>query len=66
MVASTPLLPYVVRVLRHRRRTLDLSDRPRFDMLTASGEATSLILVFLASLSWMAAGTYNPFLYFRF
>jgi hypothetical protein len=35
-------------------------------MLNAIGETVALILVFLASLSWMAVGTYNPFLYFRF
>jgi hypothetical protein len=52
--------------LRRRRRTLDLADRRGFDALTALGEVVSLMLVFLASLSWMAAGTYNPFLYFRF
>jgi alginate O-acetyltransferase complex protein AlgI len=66
IIASTPLLPYVVRLLRHKRRTLELADRRGFDTLTALGEVTSLMLVFLASLSWMAAGTYNPFLYFRF
>ncbi len=65
-IASTPVLPYLVRTLRRKRKSLRLASRHGFDMLNALGETVALILVFLASLSWMAAGTYNPFLYFRF
>ncbi len=65
-IASTPVLPYFVRTLRHKRKALQLASRRVFDTLNAVGETVALMLVFLASLSWMAAGTYNPFLYFRF
>jgi len=65
-IAATPALPYFVRTLRHKRKTLQLASRHEFDTLSAMGEAVALMLVFLASLSWMATGTYNPFLYFRF
>lgn len=66
VLASTPVLPYLANVLRHKRRALELADRYRLDALTAIAESASLIVVFVASLSWMAADTYNPFLYFRF
>jgi alginate O-acetyltransferase complex protein AlgI len=65
-IASTPALPYLVRGLRHKRKTLPLARRRDFDTLSAVGELALLTVVFLISLSWMAAGTYNPFLYFRF
>jgi len=65
-IASTPALPYLVRGLRHKRRTLPLARRRDFDTLSSIGEVALLTVVFLISLSWMAAGTYNPFLYFRF
>jgi hypothetical protein len=63
-IASTPALPYLVRTLRRKRKTLQLASRRGFDTLNAIAETVALMLVFLASLSWMAAGTYNPFLYF--
>ncbi len=66
IVGSTPLLPFLAGALRRRRRTLELAARRWLDTLTAVGETASLTAVFLASLSWMAAGTYSPFLYFRF
>jgi alginate O-acetyltransferase complex protein AlgI len=66
VLASTPVLPRVMRGLTHRRKVLPLASRPGFDTLRAVGETVALMLVFLVSLSWMAAGTYNPFLYFRF
>jgi alginate O-acetyltransferase complex protein AlgI len=65
-IASTPALPYLVRGLRHKRKTLPLARRRDFDTLSSIGEVALLTVVFLISLSWMAAGTYNPFLYFRF
>jgi alginate O-acetyltransferase complex protein AlgI len=65
-IASIPVLPWLMRGLAHRRRTLQRAARPGFDVLRAAGETVALTLVFLISLSWMAAGTYNPFLYFRF
>jgi alginate O-acetyltransferase complex protein AlgI len=65
-IASTPALPYLVRGLRRKRKMLSLARRRDFDTLSAIGEVASLTVVFLISLSWMAAGTYNPFLYFRF
>jgi alginate O-acetyltransferase complex protein AlgI len=66
VLASTPVLPRVMRGLTYRRKALQLVSRPGFDTLRAVGETVALMLVFLMSLSWMAAGTYNPFLYFRF
>jgi len=66
IVASTPALPYLAGRLRYRRAALESAGRQHFDRLTAASEVALLMVVFLASLSWMAAGTYNPFLYFRF
>jgi len=66
VIASTPALPYLVHALRRKRKTLQLACRRDFDTLSAIGEVALLTVVFLISLSWMAAGTYNPFLYFRF
>ena len=43
-----------------------LAVRRQFDTFAAVGELALLMLIFLLSLSWMAAGTYSPFLYFRF
>jgi len=65
-LASTPALPYLARALRHKRKTLRLASRRDFDTVSTVGEVALLTVVFLISLSWMAAGTYNPFLYFRF
>ncbi len=65
-VACTPALPYLARRLRDRRKMLELAGRYQFDTLVATGEVGLLTVVFLLSLSWMAAGTYSPFLYFRF
>jgi alginate O-acetyltransferase complex protein AlgI len=65
-VAVTPVLPCLARLWRHKRSTLESALQRHLDTLAAVGEATSLIAVFLMSLSWMAAGTYSPFLYFRF
>ncbi len=65
-VAATPVLPYLARLWRRQRNTLGVSVRRHFDTLATAGKVTALMIVFLLSLSWMAAGTYNPFLYFRF
>jgi alginate O-acetyltransferase complex protein AlgI len=66
VVASTPALPLLAHSLRRRRKVLELAARRQFDTLAAVGELGLLMLIFLLSLSWMAAGTYSPFLYFRF
>jgi alginate O-acetyltransferase complex protein AlgI len=66
LVASMPVLPYLARVWRRKRSTLELAGRRYVDTLAAVGSVTSLVIVFLISLSYMAADTYSPFLYFRF
>jgi alginate O-acetyltransferase complex protein AlgI len=66
VIACAPVLPGLMRGLTRRRRALQRASRPGFDTLRAVGETAALMLVFLISLTWMAAGTYNPFLYFRF
>ena len=66
LVASTRILPYMARALRGMRATLELAHRQHFDTVVTVGVITSLVTVFLTALSYMAAGTYSPFLYFRF
>ena len=66
IAASTPILPYLAHVIRQKRRALELADRFRLDAFARTVESTALIALFVVSLSWMAADTYSPFLYFRF
>ena len=40
--------------------------RPRAEWIAASADGAWMALVFVASASMLAAGTYNPFIYFRF
>jgi len=66
MVFSTPLWPWL------RRRLADWSGRLKGG-IRAAAEAAGLILdpllmvaLLLISAAWLAGGTYNPFIYFRF
>ncbi|MHC4506509.1 MAG: MBOAT family O-acyltransferase, partial [Planctomycetota bacterium] len=65
-VFSTPVLP-VLRRLRERLVTSRAGSVPTVvEGALSFGEVLGLVLLLLASASWLAAGTYNPFIYFRF
>jgi len=59
VLGSAPLLP---RLARWRRDVATMKVRA----LVESGRLAGLALLFVASAMLMAAGTYNPFIYFRF
>jgi alginate O-acetyltransferase complex protein AlgI len=66
VIASAPVLPLVARI---RTRLLSPASGPTASLLRtglALTELASLCLIFVASTMLLAAGTHNPFIYFRF
>jgi len=66
VIGSAPVLPWLIQI---RGEKLDLVTG-RFGIVLRNGlalaELTSLSLLLLTSAMLLAAGTYNPFIYFRF
>jgi alginate O-acetyltransferase complex protein AlgI len=63
--ASGPVIPF----LAERRRALAASGSRWAAFVAAASEGAALgvtALVFAMSAAWLASGTYNPFIYFRF
>ena len=56
-------MPLAPRVAAWRERA---ALRPRAEWLAVTADGTWVALVFVASTAMLAAGTYNPFIYFRF
>jgi alginate O-acetyltransferase complex protein AlgI len=66
VVFSAPVVPFL-RDLRERYVASREGRGPLVaEAVLSAGEVLGLLLVLLASASWLAAGTYNPFIYFRF
>lgn len=65
-IASTPVLPYLLNCYQKFRKNC----KPKIDIiiqgLISVAEITAFALLFLASISKLAAQTYQPFIYFRF
>ncbi|MDB5763994.1 MAG: putative poly(beta-D-mannuronate) O-acetyltransferase [Herminiimonas sp.] len=65
-VGAMPVVPYVSRKLQELRMSPAYRESPLLSSTLSAATILSLSLVFLASASYLAAGTYNPFIYFRF
>lgn len=65
-IGSTPIAPYLYRI----GQEVQVLKRPRESFLVMGAFSSIKILglsfVLVASMSYLAAGTYNPFIYFRF
>ncbi len=61
-VGSTPVLP----ALGRWRERLVEEGRTELDLVLEVGSVVGVLLLFVASTMQMAAGTYSPFIYFRF
>ena len=62
VIGSTPLLPRLGRHLEHMQPSLPSALRASVDVLRVA----ALCALFVLAVSQVAAGTYNPFIYFRF
>ncbi|HSR88223.1 MAG TPA: hypothetical protein VLL07_04665, partial [Pontiella sp.] len=58
---ATPLLPWMTG-LAHKTRERIRALAPAYDLC----QITGLVVIFLFSAMALAAGTHNPFIYFRF
>jgi len=64
VIAATPVVPAIVSRLQHAQTALPFAaPAPRLALDVADA---ALFLILLASVSSLAAGTFNPFIYFRF
>jgi alginate O-acetyltransferase complex protein AlgI len=69
VIGSAPVLPWLKRLyLRKtlRRRARSGTAYSSADLAVATGYSSMLAALLLLSVSYMASGTYNPFIYFRF
>jgi alginate O-acetyltransferase complex protein AlgI len=66
VVGSTPFLPVLRRLRNSMVMSVDSRIRPWFDAGFAMSGMAAFSLLFLLSAMYLAAGTYNPFIYFRF
>jgi alginate O-acetyltransferase complex protein AlgI len=65
-IGSTPVLPLLARWRQEYPLPVSAKLRTLFANGIAVAELASLSLLFVASTMLLAAGTYNPFIYFRF
>ncbi|EEF59047.1 MBOAT family O-acyltransferase [Pedosphaera parvula] len=66
VILSTPFWPVLKEACVRRGQTLPNSIRPLTQSLATFAEPVLLIVTLLLAASCLAAGTYNPFIYFRF
>ena len=65
VIGAAPLLPWLAR--RREGRTPAGSKLGAFALAATSvGEVAAIFLLLVVSAAWLASGTYNPFIYFRF
>jgi hypothetical protein len=61
VAGATPIARHLGEWLEHLAST-----RPRVSALVVTADTAWLVLVMIAATAFLAAGTYNPFIYFRF
>ncbi|HIK08808.1 MAG TPA: MBOAT family protein [Oscillatoriaceae cyanobacterium M33_DOE_052] len=66
IMASVPILPYFRQFYHNFSRNCTEKTAVIGEIIIAISTTTSLAAIFLACAAKLAAGTYNPFIYFRF
>lgn len=66
LLGATPLVPYLHRISQKGRMLQKYRGTLLMQGAFSGARIISLFFVFVASMSYLAAGTYNPFIYFRF
>jgi len=66
VLLATPAVPYVLGRLQTRSECYAPKHRTFVAMSLNAGYLCLLTVIFVVSMSRLAAGTYNPFIYFRF
>ena len=66
IVLSTPLFAYLHKFLKTINSKLDNQKAPFLENIMALSNTILLSIIFLGSIMRLAAGAYNPFIYFRF
>jgi len=66
IVASVPLAPVLARLRGTLAARMPAPVRGALESGAAYGGVVALTGVFVVSVMWLSAGTYNPFIYFRF
>ncbi len=66
IIGSCPILPYLVKLYHNFSRNCTEKTAFFAEIIMAISTTTSLAAIFLACAAKLAAGTYNPFIYFRF
>lgn len=65
-LGATPIIPFLRRINFIRTVLGRYGDAASVQLFLSGARLTVLSFVFVASMSYLAAGTYNPFIYFRF
>ncbi|GAB4280109.1 MAG: MBOAT family protein [Oscillatoriaceae cyanobacterium] len=66
IIGSCPILPYLVKLYHNFSRKCTEKTAFFAEIIISLTTTTSLAAIFLACAAKLAAGTYNPFIYFRF
>ncbi len=66
VIASMPLLPWATLILSRRLAQTATLHQTVIRFGISFSRVVVLAAIFLSAVSWLAAGTYNPFIYFRF
>jgi len=66
VIGSAPVVPWLARVLRTKAEEAGSPLRRRLSSALVALQWPALALVLLLCLMTLAAGTYSPFIYFRF
>jgi alginate O-acetyltransferase complex protein AlgI len=67
ILVSTPLVSHLSRFWERRTAAASTAARAfALDTAAALAEVSALVAVSVAAVATIAAGTYNPFIYFRF
>lgn len=66
IIAALPILPYGTEFYHNFSRSCSAKTAFIAEIIISISTTTSLAIIFLACAAKLAAGTYNPFIYFRF
>jgi len=66
VLTSMPVVAWVSDVYEKMHQNSTAAWHLTFDVIRHSTELVVVIIILISSLSFLAVGTYNPFIYFRF
>jgi len=66
IIFATPIWPWLKRKTGELAQRFPAGVRPIVEGTGHLAESLILVVLLLISAAWLAAGTYNPFIYFRF